>query len=172
MPNYPYFLERVTPTGIFLQNMVFLFHLSIKCDKMPTITQMGKMQKILYQRSEVKPFLFFLHLALSPQGLLTCIGVRLWVPVGVPWVQVEVCSAYVSFPRSQRDFSGYVEAGGSSSYRDPPLPFNLLLWFSLSLSKVPFQIQREREGGMEIREKEGGERRRMKSRGRERGRER
>lgn len=107
--------------------MVFPLHLSIKCNKMPAITQMGKMQKILYQRSEVKSFLFFLHLALSPQGILTCIGLRLWVPEGVPWVQVEVCSAYVSFPLSQRNFSDYVEAGGGSSYRDPPLPFNLLL---------------------------------------------
>lgn len=48
------------------------------------------MQKILYQRSEVKPFLSLLHLPPPPKGVLTCFEVRLCVPTGVPWVQVEV----------------------------------------------------------------------------------
>lgn len=88
------------------------------------------------------------------------------MPVGVPWAQVEVRSAYVSFPRSQRDFSGYVEAGGSSSYRDPPLPFNLLLrFFSPRLSKLPLQIQRLREGRDGAQREGGGGEWRQKKRG-------
>lgn len=64
----------------------------------------------------------------------------------------QICQS-VSSPQSQRSFSGYVEAAGSCSYKDPPLhPPPLILPLFKTLSFI-----RERERGTESRQGGGEE---------------
>lgn len=86
------FSERVTPIKIFAPNKG-LSILPVKCNKMPTNGEKCKRLSI-----KVRGQAIFFSLTLFSEGLLTCIGVRLWVPVGVPWVQLKVWAVYVSFP--------------------------------------------------------------------------
>lgn len=79
------------------------------------------------------------------QVFLTCVRLRIWVPVPVPPARVDVGSAYRSFCQSQREGGDYVEAAGCRSYRDPPLPSNTLL-LCLS-SKSPSANTERRRGG-------------------------
>lgn len=102
--------------------------------------------QILDKRSEVRPTT---PSPISQVVLPSCVGLRSWVPVGGPVGAGRGSSMYVSSPQSQRGFSGYVEALGSSSYKThpspakhPPPPHN-----SLSHSKVPRSPWRERMGG-------------------------
>ena len=66
----------------------FLSCLSIKCNKMSVILYIHKNAKDPVSKVRGQAISFYLPPA--PQGVLTCIEVRLWVPTGVPWVQVEV----------------------------------------------------------------------------------
>lgn len=122
------------------------------------------MQKILYQRSEVKPFLSLLHLPPPPppKGVLTCIEVRLCVPTGVPWVQVEVRQRTFPSLRLSVVFLATWRLEAAALIETHPSPSTSSSGsLSLSLSKLPLSSEREkgkdggREGGMEIR----GERR-------------
>lgn len=61
-----------------------------------------------------------------------------------PLGAIQGLSSVRFLPLAQRDLSGYVEGGGGSSYRDPPLPFNLLSG-SLSLFQNSFSKYREKE---------------------------
>lgn len=90
------------------------------------------------QRSQ--QFLFSLITGGVGEGVLTCIRLRIWKPIQVPGALVDVQSVYLSSCQSLCDVCDYVEAGGCSSYRDPPLPSNPLI---LSLPKLSLQIQRE-----------------------------
>lgn len=123
-----------------------------------TILRKIQRKKFFIYRSEVKQFLFLLYYSLLlAKDSLPVLG----LPIGGPLGECSL-SAYDSFLLSQCGVSGYVEAGGSCSYRDPPLHFNLLLLLvSLSLSLSFFQkslfhyLERERDGQGRRRQKMG-----------------